>query len=370
MAGTYMTIDKADAGEGVVVAMSGGVDSTACALLLRDAGFRVVGLTTKNFCYGSGDAPPPERSCCSLEAIEDAWRICDRLGIDHRTVDVEEDFQREVIDNFVSEYERARTPNPCVRCNADVRFHVLLDHADRLGMRYIATGHYARVVRLDEGALRIARAVHADKDQSYFLSPVHESRILDRVLFPLGELNKGDVRSLVRERGLFVGEKPDSQEVCFTVGGSLKSFFANRLELVPGAIENTAGEVIGRHEGLTLYTIGQRRKLGVALGTPQYVVQLDGERNVLVVGGEEDLYRNELVCVLCWLDETAARSGTLAAQIRSRHRAATVRSIGIEGESCRVRFERPQRAICPGQTIAFYEDDHVIGSGIIESTHV
>jgi tRNA-specific 2-thiouridylase len=348
--------------------MSGGVDSTACAMLLCDAGFRVVGLTTKNFCFGFGDAPPPERSCCSLEAIEDARRICEKLDIVHRVVDVEEDFKRNVIDNFVTEYEHARTPNPCVRCNADVRFRVLLDYADRLGMRYIATGHYARVVRLDDGALRIARAVHADKDQSYFLSPVHEPRVLDRVLFPLGELDKGDVRSLVRERGLFVGEKPDSQEVCFTVGESLKSFFSDRLELVPGAIENTKGEVIGEHEGLALYTIGQRRKLGVALGTPQYVVQLDNDRNVLIVGGEEDLLRSELVCALCWLDEAAAHSGALTAQIRSRHRAAQVRSIEIEGESCRVRFERPQRAICPGQTIAFYEGDHVIGSGIIEST--
>ncbi len=367
MADDYLTIEKADSSGGVVVAMSGGVDSAASAMLLRDAGFRVVGLTMKNFCFG--DAQPPERSCCSVEAIEDARRVCDKLDIAHRIVDVEEDFTRDVIENFVSEYARARTPNPCVRCNADVRFRALLDYADRNGIRYIATGHYARVVRMNDGRLRIARAAHAEKDQSYFLSPVHDASILGRVLFPLGRLVKGDVRSLVSERGLFVGGKPDSQEVCFTAGGSLKSFLSGRLELVPGAIENTDGEVIGKHDGLALYTIGQRRKLGVALGTPQYVVQLDYHRNVLLVGGEEDLYREELTCVLCWLDETAARSGTLYAQIRSRHRAAPVREIDASAERCRVVFEQPQRAICPGQTIAFYKDDHVIGSGIIESAN-
>jgi tRNA-specific 2-thiouridylase len=368
MTGSYLTIENADASAGVVVAMSGGVDSAGSAMLLRDAGFRVVGLTMKNFCFG--DAQPPERSCCSIEAIEDARRVCEKLEIVHKVVDVEEDFKRDVIENFVSEYERARTPNPCVRCNADVRFRILLDFADRIGVRYIATGHYARVFRLNDGTLRIARAAHPAKDQSYFLSPLCDARILDRVLFPLGGLEKGEVRSRVSEQGLFVGEKPDSQEVCFTGGDSLKSFFSGRLKLTPGAIENIDGEVIGEHEGLALYTIGQRRKLGVALGTPQYVVQLDRDRNVLILGGEEDLNRSELVCKLCWLDETAAgtshTSRSIAAQIRSRHRAAPVREIEIAGESCRVTFEQPQRAICPGQTIAFYEGDHVIGSGIIE----
>jgi tRNA-specific 2-thiouridylase len=367
MTGSYITLENADTSKGVVVAMSGGVDSAASSMMLRDAGFRVVGLTMKNFCFG--DEPIPERSCCSIEAIEDARRVCDKIEIVHRVVDVEEDFTRDVIENFVSEYAMARTPNPCVRCNADVRFHVLLDYADRNGMHYIATGHYARVIRMHDGTLRIARAVHTEKDQSYFLSPVYDSGVLDRVLFPLGSLRKEVVRDRVSEQGLFVGEKPDSQEICFTAGGSLKSFFSGRMELNPGAIETSDGEVIGEHEGLALYTIGQRRKLGVALGTPQYVVQLDRERNVLVLGGEEDLYLNELNCKLCWLDKAAADSGSaITAQIRSRHRAALVRSIEMAGELCRVSFEQPQRAICPGQTIAFYEDDYVIGSGIIEST--
>ncbi|NIM20716.1 MAG: tRNA 2-thiouridine(34) synthase MnmA [Candidatus Latescibacteria bacterium] len=367
MRGDYFQIEEASKDRGAVVSMSGGVDSAAAALLLRDAGFRVVGLTMKNFCFGNVDLP--ERSCCSREAVEDARRTCEQLGLTHRVIDVEELFTREVVDNFVAEYENARTPNPCIRCNSKVRFRTLIDHAARLGLDYAATGHYARLHRGEDGRIRIARALSASKDQSYFLSPINDRAILERVLFPLGELDKADVREIAVQRGLHVAEKDESQEVCFITGGSLKSFLSKKIPFKPGPIESVVGEVIGQHEGLGLYTIGQRRKLGIATGTPQYVVKLDPSRNALVIGDAEDLRTSHLTCTLDWMDEVVEGSGRgVSAQIRSRHRPAKVKEIERRGRLCGVVFEKPQSAICPGQTIAFYKDDVVVGSGVIDAS--
>ena len=246
------------AGKSVLVAMSGGVDSAVAALLLKEAGLRVTGLTMKNYCYG--DADVPDRSCCSLEAIDDARRECDRLGIAHRVADVEELFTREVIGDFLSEYENARTPNPCVRCNSIVRFRTLIDYADKLGIDFVATGHYSRVFETPSGRRYLARALHRGKDQSYFLSGVHGDT-LGRLLFPLGDYDKGAVRRRAEDAGMPVAMKEESQEVCFVPEGTLESFLAaSRVSASPGHIENVGGEVVGTHDGLAPYTVGQRRR--------------------------------------------------------------------------------------------------------------
>jgi tRNA-specific 2-thiouridylase len=319
----------------------------------------------KNFCYGEFDAGA--KSCCSVEAIEDARRICAALGISHRVIDVEELFTAEVIDVFFEEYRAARTPNPCVRCNSAVRFGTLADLARRYGAQHVATGHYARIFRTPAGAHFLGRAAQREKDQSYFLASLPRP-LLPRVLFPLGELDKPRVRALAAQAALPVAEKEESQEVCFIPDGDLKTFLAGRIESRPGPIVTVRGEVVGTHEGLHAYTIGQRRKLGIAAGEPRYVVSLDTARNALVVGTKEDVYGYGCACSIIWIDEEQAGvgAGSLSAQIRSRHAAAPVERLRFDGARCEVRFAEAQKSITPGQAIVFYRDDIVVGAGTID----
>lgn len=368
MDGKFIDLGHPEGSErSVLIAMSGGVDSAVAALLARDAGYRVVGITMKNYCYG--DADVPDRSCCSVEAIHDARRECDRLGIPHRIVDVEDFFAGEVIDNFLSEYENARTPNPCVRCNSIVRFQTLIDYADKLGIDYVATGHYARVFETGSGKRYLARSLNRAKDQSYFLSGVHGD-VLGRVLFPLGDYEKDAVRGVAEGASMAVANKPESQEVCFVPEGSLKSFLESRnVPARPGRIENAQGDVLGHHDGLASYTVGQRRHLGVSTGTPQYVVELDRERNVLVIGDADALFRSELFCTFTWLDAGVGDDPTgVSAQIRYRHAGAAISRLDTDGRRGRIDFAEPQRAICPGQTLALYRGDLVVASGVIDAS--
>jgi tRNA-specific 2-thiouridylase len=364
MQGRWAALERG-AGARVLLAMSGGVDSAVSAMRLRDAGYDVLGLTMKNYCYG--DAAVPDRSCCSIESIDDARGVCDTLGIRHMVVSTEELFGAEVFDNFVSEYRDGRTPNPCVRCNSIVRFDTLADYAARLGADLVATGHYARVFEREDGRRYLARAAYRAKDQSYFLSGLsHEA--LGKVLFPLGDRTKPEVRGDARDAGLDIAGKPESQEVCFMPDGTLREFLDGRVDMRPGDIENVDGEVVGTHSGLAAYTVGQRRGLGVSAPQPLYVVRMERERNVLVVGYDDALFERALTCRLGWLDAGAEGAGAgITAQIRSRQEAQPVVSIKRAQDTAAVVFEDAQRAVAPGQTIAFYDGDVVVGSGVIET---
>jgi len=363
--GRHLTLDGAGAGARVLLAMSGGVDSAVSAVRLRDAGYEVVGLTMKNYCYG--DAAVPDRSCCSIESIDDARGVCDSLGIRHMVVSTEALFGAEVFDNFISEYRDGRTPNPCVRCNSVVRFDTLAGYASKLGVDFVATGHYARVFEREGGRRYLARAAYRAKDQSYFLSGLSHDD-LGRVLFPLGDRTKPEVRDDARSSGLDVAEKPESQEVCFMPDGTLREFLDGRVDMSPGDIESVDGEVLGTHSGLAAYTVGQRRGLGVSAPQPLYVVRMNRARNVLVVGYDEALFEPALTCRLGWLDPDAEGAGAgVTAQIRSRQEAQAIASIERSGDGARVVFAQQQRAVAPGQTIAFYDGDVVVGSGVIET---
>ncbi len=370
-------------GTSVIAALSGGVDSAVAAWLLQKAGMRVIGVTTKNFCFGDVDLPA--RSCCSIESIEDAKRICSALDVNHMVLDAEDLFKREVIDNFVEEYAHSRTPNPCVRCNIAVRFHVLSALAGKLGAEFIATGHYAGIQRRRPGKALITRGTDRIKDQSYFLSGLN-GPLLDRIIFPLGGFTKKEVRKIAGDAHLPVAEKAESQEVCFMPEGDLKSFLSEHIVFDPGPIVDTEGSVIGRHEGLHAYTIGQRKGLGVYGAEPSYVIRIDGEKNRLIVGGSEHLYGRRLLCEFVWIDggfgdveketvligpDTCAaweRTEEVTAQIRSRHHAGGVERIALWGSKCEITFEESQRAICPGQTVALYRGAAVVGSGTIIKT--
>ncbi len=369
MKGQFVSIESARDDAHVLLAMSGGVDSAVSALALVEAGYRVVGMTMKNYCYGDfGSSPAPERSCCSTEAIDDARAVCQRLGVRHMVVSTEELFGREVYHNFLDEYRRGRTPNPCVRCNSIVRFDTLVEWADRMGFDRVATGHYARVFRAESGRKYVARAASKAKDQSYFLSAL-DPRFLERVLFPLGDREKEHVRADARYHDLRVADKPDSQEVCFISTRSLREFLDGKVEMTPGDVTTIDGDVIGRHDGLATYTIGQRRGLGIASDRPRYVVSLDAATNTVVLGNDDDLYRSDVACELAWIDETAALGARpLRAQIRSRHGAEPLASLDVDGRQARLSFETPQRAIAPGQTIALYDGDVVVGSGVITTS--
>jgi tRNA-specific 2-thiouridylase len=234
---------------------------------------------------------------------------------------------------------------------------------------YVATGHYARLFETNDGKLRTARSAFLAKDQSYFLSGLHDGD-LERVIFPLGDYEKHEVRAAAHSAGLDVADKPESQDVCFVPDGALRGFLDGKVPLVPGNIENADGEVIGRHHGLAAYTVGQRRGLGISAPQPLYVVRLDRERNLLVVGYDDELFEDRLLCRLGWFDEAyeGETPGRLGAQIRSRHTAVPVARVERAGDQALVRFSEPQRSVAPGQTIAFYDGDVVVGSGVIEAS--
>ncbi len=351
----------------VLVAMSGGVDSSVAAALLVEAGHDVVGVTMKTFCYSETPAHP--KTCCGLDGISDARRVAAALGIPHYVFDVEEDFTRDVIDDFVSEYARGRTPNPCVRCNGNTKFRDLLARGAALGCERIATGHYVRVQHGSPGST-LLRGVDAAKDQSYFLwgLPVV---ILPRLLFPVGEMSKDEVRARARELELVTAEKPESQEICFVPTGDYRDLLRARLgrvhpALEPGTLVRRSGEVVGEHSGYAGFTVGQRRGLGGGFSEPMFVLGIRPEAREVVIGTREELLHDEVVVSgLNWLGEPAAVGARVQAQLR--HRAHPVDALVQEAATELVlRLAEPRAAITPGQSAVLFDGERVIGGGRIE----
>ena len=351
-----------------MVAMSGGVDSSVSACLLQRQGYEVVGVTLQLWPGGGSKAG----GCCGWSAVNDARRVAGRLGIPHYVLNFRSIFEEQVVDYFCREYLRGRTPNPCISCNRHIKFGALLEQAESLGMDYLATGHYARI-QSDPGSgrLQLRRGVDRKKDQSYVLYHLTQ-RQLARLKFPLGELTKEQVRAIAREAGLAVAGKPESQEICFIPDNDHGCFVAARhpQEARPGPIIDVDGRVLGQHRGLQHYTIGQRRGLGIAAPRPLYVVGLDAGHNAVIVGDQSLVWRDR--CTAADLNfiavERLEREMAVMAKIRySAEPAAAV--ISPCGEDLvEVRFQRPVRAITPGQAVVFYQDDLVIGGGVIDKS--
>ena len=351
----------------ILVAMSGGVDSSVAAAVLAREGHDVIGATMKTFCYR--ETPGPTKTCCGLDGITDARRVASHLGIAHYVFDVEEEFTRDVIDDFVGEYGRGRTPNPCVRCNSNTKFRDLLGRAAALGCDGIATGHYARLER--RGAPALLRGSDREKDQSYFLWGL-PAEALPRLYFPVGALGKGEVRKRARELALATADKPESQEICFVPVGHYRSFLETRLPpdhaaLTPGPLITTRGDVVGRHRGYAGYTVGQRKGLGGGFSEPLYVLEIRPATREIVVGRREELYSSRMsVEALNWLVPDPPGEGS-SVRVQIRHRApdvpAVLLSVGVG--SLELEFETPQRNVSPGQSAVFYDGPVLLGGGHI-----
>lgn len=352
--------------ERVVVAMSGGVDSSTAAALLVEAGYDVVGVMLRLWSEAD-DGRGPTNRCCSLDAQYDAERVADALGIPFYLVNVAGEFKRRVVDYFLSEYAAGRTPNPCIECNRQVRFDLLLHRALALGADYLATGHYARI-RCRDGRFQLWRGVDRHKDQSYVLHVLQQPH-LARLLLPLGDLTKTQVREMARERGLSVAMRQDSQDLCFVSDGDYRRFLSGRLagSIRPGPIRDSAGRVLGQHRGLAHYTIGQRKGIGVSAPQPLYVLALDPADNALVVGSADELGRD--LCLahrINWIaGEPPGEGFEATARIRYKAHDASVTVTLLDAATARVRFRQPQRDITPGQAIVFYQDQVLLGGGTI-----
>jgi tRNA-specific 2-thiouridylase len=363
----------------IAVAMSGGVDSSTVAAMLRAEGHDVIGLTMQlwNQRRLAGHPGMPEAvqgRCCSLDDVYDARRVAETLGIPYYVVNHEDRFERDVVQPFVEEYLSGRTPIPCSLCNNHLKFDQLLIVAQQIGADALATGHYARV-EFDEksGRWLLKRPADLSKDQTYFLFGLTQDQ-LSRTLFPLGDMTKPQVRDLARHHGLALAAKPDSQEICFVPGGDYKKFLdaylAEQGESLPdtaGELVTTDGQVIGEHSGIHNFTVGQRKGLGVATGSPLYVIQINGEQRQVVVGDQEELYartlrarRVNLVAV-----EDLREPMRVRVKIRHRHEGAAAMLEKSGGDEVLVTFDEPQRAITPGQAAVFYDGDIVVGGGWI-----
>ena len=355
----------------VVVAMSGGIDSSVAAALLKEEGYQVIGMTMqiwpRNGQSREADEPGSRRGA---DATEDARSIACKLGIPHHVMDFRDTFAQKVIANFCREYNLGRTPNPCIRCNRYIKFGALLQRARELGADFMATGHHARIER-DKAATThfLKKGVDQNKDQSYFLYSLNQEQ-LSHTLLPIGNLSKDRVREMARESGLSIANKPESQEICFIPDDDYAKFLKDYIPQAdkPGPILDEQGNILGSHRGILHYTIGQRKGLGISTKEPSYVLAIEPERQAIVVGSKKAAYGNELIASgLNWITITRLEKPILArAKIRYRHQEVEVEVTPLDDDKVYVKFKEPQLAITPGQAIVFYDGDTVIGGGTIE----
>ncbi|HUY55628.1 MAG TPA: tRNA 2-thiouridine(34) synthase MnmA [Candidatus Nanopelagicaceae bacterium] len=360
-------------GSVVAVAMSGGVDSSVAAALAAASGLDTVGVTMR--LWGTEEMERGEGGCCSIDAVEDARRVCSRLGIPHYVLNMAEQFRESVVGDFLSQYAQGRTPNPCIRCNEKVKFSELWRRVGAVGATHIASGHYAQVRERSPGWYALHRGADRRKDQSYTLYRTGQA-VLAQLVLPLGQLQKATVRALAERLELQVAQKPDSQELCFVGGGDHRAVLEQELagQFEPGPITDVAGAVLGRHRGLPFYTVGQRQGLGLAVrqpaSEPHYVVRVDRARNTLVVGPWRNLLQRVCQvgeCVL--LDDqpiSTVRSGLVQLRAHGQPVAATWRP--APGNCATVRFDEPQAGIAPGQSLVLYDGDRVVAGGEIAPT--
>jgi tRNA-specific 2-thiouridylase len=353
----------------VVVAMSGGVDSSVAAALLLEQGYEVIGITMQ--IWPEDGASKREGGCCSLSAVEDARRVADSLGIPYYVMNFKDYFQQRVIDYFVEQYQMGRTPNPCIACNRYVKFEEFLRRAHNLDAFYIATGHYARI-EYDGQRQRylLKKSVTQEKDQTYALYNMTQYQ-LEHTLMPLGMYTKDKTREIARKLGLEVADKPDSQEICFVDDNDYGSFVVQRAsrEIMPGHFVDTKGNVLGKHRGIVHYTVGQRKGLGLAMGKPVYVVDIDAENNVVVVGESHEVYSNGLIAEDVNLISVDRIAEPMEVDIKIRYSAVPAKAVVSDVGQGKVEavFQRQQRAVTPGQAAVFYQGDMVVGGGTIIS---
>lgn len=359
----------------VLLGMSGGVDSSVAAVLLKEAGHTVIGMTIKTYKYEDvGGNSANDTSCCSLDGINDARRVARHLGIPHYVTDLTEVFDREIISYFKETYLHGQTPNPCVKCNREIKWAAMLKKADALGCDYIATGHYARLTE-HEGRLTISRARDTTKDQTYALWSVREEH-LHRTLFPLAEFTKQEARAVAERAGLGIAKKQESFEICFVTDNDYRRFLRDGVEQIeeraPAGNFVLNGETVGRHEGVPFYTIGQRKGLGLSLPShpaPLYVIGLDVLKNEVIVGDDDQLFAKGLIARSVNLTKYATLPSDglrVSAKIRYKDDGAPAKVVPLDEETVEVLFDEPRRAVTPGQSVVFYEGEDLIGGGIID----